>query len=132
MRLSSARSVILGIAAAFAAIPPPTAAAAAPKPGPVSTAKVRVAQVERQFCAVKSVTGRGVDRLAVKSPVRGTISVRTKGARGSDWDLAIVNVKRDQVITGSAQRGATGTRQRSCARASASCCRPAGATAPRS
>ena len=106
MRLSSPRSTIFATVAAVAAVLTPSALAAAPKPGPQKTAAVRVAQVERQFCAVKSVSGRGVDRLAVKAPVRGTISVRTKGAAGSDWDLAIVDRKRDLVLTGSAQPGA--------------------------
>jgi hypothetical protein len=109
MRFSPPRSVILGAVAAFAAVAAPSAAEAAKglKPLPAKTAKVRVAHAVRQYCAVTSITGRGVNRINLTSPVRGTVAVRTKGGRGSEWDLAIVDRKSGNVLTGSAQLGAS-------------------------
>ena len=46
-----------------------------------------------------------MSRLNVKSPVRGTIDVRTKGARNADWDVAIVDRKSQARAHGSAELG---------------------------
>src|SRR3954471_7851392 len=105
MGFSPPRSVILGTVTALAAVAAPAAAVAA-KPLtslPAKSATVRVASVERQSCVVRSLTGRGVARLNVKAPVRGTISVRTWGARSADWDMAIVDRRTKRVLTGSAE-----------------------------
>jgi hypothetical protein len=84
----------------------PAAAATAPKPLKAKSATLRSASIERQYCAIKVTSGRGVAKVTLKAPVTGTVSVRTRGARGAEWDVAIVDRKRRMVLTGSAQRGA--------------------------
>ena len=42
--------------------------------------------------------------MTVTSPVGGMVGVRTSGARDADWDLAIIDKKRNAVLSGSSQR----------------------------
>ena len=84
----------------------PAAAATAPKPLKAKSATLRSASIERQFCAIKVTSGRGVAKMTLKSPVDGTISVWTQGRRGAEWDVAVVDRRREIVLGGSAQEGA--------------------------
>ena len=105
MHLRSPRSLILA-AGGVLAMAAPAAAATAPKPLKEKSATLRSASIERQFCAIKVTSGRGVAKMTLKSPVNGTISVRTQGRRGAEWDIAVVDRKRNIVLGGSAQEGA--------------------------
>ena len=99
------RGLSLGAFAALAATAP-AASAAAPKPLPAKTYTASVSTVERQFCATRSVTGRGMDRRSITSPVNGVLGVRTNGAASADWDIGIIDRKSGKALSGSAQSAA--------------------------
>ena len=74
MHLRSPRSLILA-AGCVLAMAAPAAAATAPKPLKAKSATLRSASIERQFCAIKVTSGRGVAKMTLKAPVSGTMSV---------------------------------------------------------
>ena len=107
--LSSARTVVPVALGALVAVLAPPAIAAVPRALPAKTLRVHARAIERQYCAVRSVSGPAVSRKTIVSPVDGTIGVTTRGARGADWDLAIVDKATNRVLTGSAQPDARET-----------------------
>jgi len=105
MRLSI-RGLSLGAFAVLAtAVPATPAAAAQPLPATAYTASASVEK--RQFCAIRSVTGQGVDRRSIVSPVDGVLGVRTSGSAAADWDLGIIDAASGKALSGSAQITAT-------------------------
>ena len=104
MRLSF-RGLSLGAFAVLAtAVPATSAAGAQPLPATAYTASVPVEK--RQFCATRSVTGQGVDRRSIVSPVDGVLGVRTDGPAAADWDLGIIDAASGKALSGSAQTAA--------------------------
>jgi hypothetical protein len=103
---SSLRGLSLGAFAVLAAFTTSNAMAAAAEVLPTKSYKASVAKVERRFCATKAVTGRGVSRRTVTSPVSGTIAVWTNGPASADWDLGIVDAASGNALNGAATTGA--------------------------
>lgn len=99
------RGLSLGAFAALAAASP-AASAAAPRPLPATTYTASVSTLERQFCATESVTGRGMHRRSITSPVTGVLGVRTNGPTSADWDLGIIDKATGKALSGSAQTAA--------------------------
>jgi hypothetical protein len=99
------RGLTLGAFAALATAVPAASAAGA-QPLPAKGYKAAVATAERQFCATRSVTGRGIDRRSIVSPVDGVLGVRTNGAASADWDLGIIDRASGKALSGSAQSAA--------------------------
>jgi hypothetical protein len=83
-----------------------TASAVGAQPLPARGYEASTSAVNLQFCATRSVTGSGIHRRSIVSPVDGVLGVRTSGGASADWDLGILDAASGAALSGSAQRAA--------------------------
>lgn len=96
------RAVFVATFAALATIPVSSAFAAQLRLLPERELGLTADDTAQRSCAIRNASGAGVAREAVTAPMDGVISVRTSGARSSDWDIGIVDRKTGNVLNGAA------------------------------
>ena len=90
------RVAILGVVAGLVITAPAALAA------PIATSRLQLSTAthKRVECGTTVASGRSVTRRALVAPLSGAVSLRLQGAKGSDWDVAVLDRTTKRVING--------------------------------